>query len=129
VTLYPTTAVDISTINTMGCIESSSLLTIAITVPSLGGIKFAMSQMSPTQDYSIRVWFSILPGGDFIPTNASYWHLNRYVDQILTLYDINANKPTGSNILAIGVPSGNYNLNLLNLVNSENVFSFLATML
>jgi hypothetical protein len=125
--LYPTTTYPLAGFPPMAAIDSSNLLVIPITIPALQGLMFGLAQLSPTQDYSLRAWISRTPGGDFVPTNASYWHLNRTPDQLILVYDMNGTPPPG-NILAIPLFVGDYNLNILNLVNTENVFSFSANV-
>ncbi len=127
--LYPTTIVnDLAAIEGMSAVASSSSIVCPITIAAQTGILLSMVQLAPTQDYSLRAWVSYQPGGQFLPTISSYWHLNRHNDQMIFVYDMNSPIPnTLCNVHAIPLPAGNYTLNILNLVNAENVFSFSST--
>ena len=129
--LYPTQTIALTDMAEMNLLNSSSALVIPLTILPMHGWNIASTQLSPTQDYSIRLWISNTPSGNFLPTNASYWHLNRYNDQQFVFYDLNAPTPSpippSINIFPVPLLPGNYFLNFLNLVNAENVFSFLAT--
>ena len=100
------------------------------------------AQLSPTQDYSIRFWFSSKPNGIFVPNNFSFFHMNRFIDKMYLYYDTNVTLPPAdqivslptmqsygpANIFPIPLQPGSYFLNFLNLVNAENIFSFSSTV-
>ena len=122
--LYPTTMITIAAAEGMSAIDAGSLVGITLTVRPRFGIMMAMAQLSPTQDFSIRAWVSDKAGGNFLPTNASYWELNRSPDQLVLVYDRAGVPPVSGNIRLIPVAPGFYVANVLNLINLENVFSF-----
>lgn len=129
--LYPTTTVDLAAMPAMNLLEPGSLLVIPLTVAPGSGLLCSMLQLSPTQDYSLRGWLSRLPCGLFLPTNTSYWHFDRYNEQQVAIYD-RARDPlpaTLGNLYPLAVAPGAYCLNILNVVNSENIFSFAAATL
>jgi len=127
--LYPTSALILPQMQGINAIQSSSALLAPFTLMPGTAMQFSGSQLSPTQDYSIRLWMSVLPGGDFIPTIFSYWHLNRTADQLITPYDMSYPAPSGRYVIPVPLLPGDYYLNVLNLVNAENVFSFSSTEL
>ena len=131
--LYPTETIALAEIQAqpMTLLNSSSALVVPITIAPLAGYSIATAQLSPTQDYSIRMWLSQTPTGNFVPTHASFWYLARYDDQQIVFYDLAGNPvptpvPPCLSIFPVPVIPGNYFLNFLNLVNAENVFSFFA---
>lgn len=121
--LYPTTVIALPP-DGMLAINSGSLLAIAFSVRPGRGLAFAMAQLSATQDFSLRVWVSRTPGGLFVPTNASYWHLNRTTEPILLVHDASGTPVTPYKPLALPLLPQSYHMNVLNLVNTENVCSF-----
>lgn len=79
------------------------------------------------QDHSLRVWVSRQVGGAevrFDPPNATYWHANRNAQEIVMAYDESLDRPEG---YSIALEPGAYFVNVLNLINSANTFSFLLT--
>jgi hypothetical protein len=143
--LYPTTTIDLAQMAGMTRLEASSLLVIPLIVTPSGVLRCAMMQLSPTQDYSIRGWLSRLPGGLFLPTHASFWHFPRGYEQQIVIHDRalavpddppgpgDQLGPYGQRLGGLGtryplaVSPGSYCLNILNLVNGGNIFSFSAT--
>lgn len=125
--LYPTVYVSLEDIQGMTELLSSNLMVVPLVINPQQGQMLALAQLSPTQDYSLRFWLSMKPNGIFVPTNASFYHMNRTADRLYLYYDMNSTPPSAPNILGIPVPTGSYKLNILNLVNAENVFSFSST--
>ena len=131
--LYPVTNIDISVIPETNFILAGNLTTISLTIAPLTGQMISMMQVAPTQDFSMRVWISPQQDGQFTPLNASFWYLNRYLNSTFLFYDLNGTPPTtiaptGYNLILVPVFPANYYLNVLNLVNAQNIFSFAANV-
>ena len=125
--LYPIAILDLPTMQGMNAVNPGSAVATTFTLQPGSGWSMAMMQLAPTQDYSLRAWISALPGGQFLPTRMSYWHLNRKNAPVVVVYDLAITPDSLETGYAVPLLPGVYVLNILNLVNSENVFSFSAT--
>jgi hypothetical protein len=94
-------------------------------------IMFKMAQVignyeNIPQDQSIRCWVSFIKGGASVhetPITAKQWHLSALLRDDIVVYDstsVEVEPPT----IGIPVEPGAYWLNVLNLVNQPNMFSF-----
>jgi hypothetical protein len=80
------------------------------------------------QDHSLRVWISRAPGDTPVvqsPHFASFWHANRNDQEYITVFD--EDSPIPGLRSPLGLPTGDYTVNILNLVNRQNVYSFTLT--
>ncbi len=80
------------------------------------------------QDHSLRVWISREPGDAPVvqtPHFASFWHANRNDQEYITIFD--KDHPIQDARQSLGLPTGDYTVNILNLVNRENAYSFRLT--
>ena len=121
--LYPTTILDAESAGLRpNPIPSGSLIVIPIDMTTVAMTQVMLVQVSYTQDYSLRTWLSLHPDGlaiaGVIPIlkTAGIPLVIHIADQILPP-DVNA----------IAVEPGQYMLNVLNLTNEANVFSFSKT--
>jgi hypothetical protein len=85
-------------------------------------------QIAPnTQDNALRCWVSHQMGGTQVveyPINVAFWHANRVPNEIITVYDQALPPPVGA---ALPLAPGSYYVNILNLTNEKNAFSFVLT--
>lgn len=113
-------------------INPGHLVVIPWTLSSETILEISVVHTAPKefQDYSIRVWLSQYPGSNslfYIPSNMIVWHPNKIGTDPVVVYDENLPDP---DFFAMGSLSpGNYWINILNLVNTENSFSCVLTVL
>ena len=121
--LYPTIDIDPS-VQGRQTSPQGSLALIPITIDPGQAVRVVLLQTGPAQDFSMRAWVSVLPDGVSVSTDSvsAYWSLPRMPDMFI-LHDV-AVTPDATAFRTIPVPPGSYVLNILNLVNSENTFSF-----
>lgn len=90
-------------------------------------IEFAITQIAPTQDHSLRCWLSGVPNGMSLTYRLplAYWHANRVVSEKVVIHDLERSPiPNAPGRLGTkAVVPGTYFLNVLNLVNAANVFT------
>jgi len=110
--------------NGMQMLPSGALAISPFTVANGQYVKMVAIQTAPTQDFSMRAWISRLPEGPSEGTNhyTRHWPINR-IAEIVVIYDRNLPVPDIVGRL-IAVDPGDYYVNILNLVNEENSFSF-----
>lgn len=79
------------------------------------------------QDNSLRCWISRDPGSNPVVEVPYYiiWHANRNQFEIRTVVSEGADFPNAK--MPIELPAGNYVVNVLNLVNSANAFTYTLT--
>lgn len=80
------------------------------------------------QDHSLLAWVSVQPGGNVMYDQPAYlqqWHPNRTNGDFFTVYDSTTTTATGD--FALGIAPGSYILNVLNLTNRLNSFSYTLT--
>jgi hypothetical protein len=80
------------------------------------------------QDHSLLAWVSEQPGGNVMYDKPAYlqqWHPNRTDGDSVTVYD--SNLVTVSADFPFGLTPGSYVLNVLNLTNLINSFSYTLT--
>lgn len=118
--LYPTTIIDPDAALGNNAIASGTLISIPIDMTNSQMIQIVLSQLSLTQDYSLRTWVSIYPDGKAIAPGL--FPILRNGGLPFIVYVPGQTPP--SNTYAIQVTPGSYYLNILNLTNEANVFSF-----
>ena len=122
--LYPTIVLDAATAALdNNFIPPGTLVVIPIdmTVPQMTQI--SMAQLSLTQDYSLRTWVSVYPGGRVID---ALFPILRTVGLPFIIYVAGQTPPANATYTILVTP-GNYYLNILNLTNEANVFAFSQT--
>lgn len=125
--LYPTLTVDLASAQGMLAVAPGSMIAVPFLLTAAQGVAFALSQWSPTQDFSLRAWISQHPGGRCLPGSDAFWHLGRQADRVVLACPLGAKPPILNNCLSLGLAPGSFTLNVLNLSNSENVFLFSST--
>lgn len=118
--LYPTTIIDPDAALGNNAIASGTLICIPIDMTSSQMVQIVLSQLSLTQDYSLRTWVSVYPDGNAIAPGL--FPILRNGGLPFIVYVPGQTPP--SNTYAIRVTPGSYYLNILNLTNEANVFSF-----
>ena len=126
--LYPVVNINPSSIEGMHVVPPGNLVAVPLSIISGQVLKFVVLQNSPTQDFSMRAWISITPGGATVGNTLTtqYWPVVRYPD-VIVLHDMNVVLPDV--LRTIPVLPGSYTLNVLNLVNEKNVFTYSTDML
>ncbi len=112
-------------------LPSGTLGVLAITVPTAGVIQLVMHQLiadttNLPQDHSIRAWVSTQKGGNPVienPVSAAQWTLSALQNRVITVYNLMGNYVPDDEHVSIGIPPGDYWLNVLNLVNEANSFA------
>lgn len=120
--LYPVVNMDVP--EGMHEVPSGHLAVAPLPLAASAALRIIVVQVSRTQDHSLRVWISREPGGvsiAYAPISVAYWHANRAPDEVVVLHDDSVPNPTAHP--AIAAPPGDYVLNVLNLINSPNVFT------
>lgn len=128
--LYPTTINPEPNIDNIHLVGSGSQHCFTFTLPAYGAKNVLVIHMAGNlnQDHSLRVWISVAPGDTpavQTPQFASFWHANRNDQEYITVFD--ENNPIQDLRSPLGLPPGDYTVNILNLVNRENVYSFALT--
>lgn len=124
--LYPTRLITETTPNHNYKIPNNSLYAFALTIGDDEAKNIVLMHTAlDRQDFSIRAWVSRDVAGSevvFIPHSVSFWHPNRSPHEIITIFDKNMTVPDVS--APLGLEPGDYFLNILNLSNAENSFSY-----
>lgn len=142
--LYPTTSLSASSAAIgSNVIAPGNLIYIPMVMAS-NATKITLIQDSTAQDYSLRVWVSLVPVGPAITpyitltssgktTNQSYlstWHAFKDTSNPFVLFTATAGFGTAANFSsAVGVfyvlvPDSTCYINVLNLTNTANSFTF-----
>lgn len=124
--LYPITVS--ATPDDNQALNSSSLYAIPFTLEEGGSLRCIIVHTAPTQDHSLRCWISTTAGDTQVDaaSHLSYWHPNRTNAESVIIHDTDVEVFLGSSF-ARPLPPGEYFVNILNLGNSINSFSFLLT--
>ena len=104
-------------------IQPGNLITIQIDLTIISMTSIDLSQMSQTQDYSLRAWVSKYPSGIFFP--PGHYAVKKFGWSPIVIYKSPQTPPDDS--FSIMVEDGKYYLNILNLTNETNVFGFMKT--
>lgn len=127
--LQPADAENIPNIIMQGCLTA-----IPFTLHTGGGIIMSALQAALTEDFSIKAWFSSIPGGppiNYDPPVLSVFSLLRTPFEIV-VYDPTVAPPAPLSNTSFQsfypLPPGEIFLNLLNLINKPNVFTFGMTV-
>lgn len=128
--LYPTTINPDPTIDDVYVIPSGAQHCFPFVLDGGDAKAILVVHMAGTanQDHSLRVWVSRAPGDSPAqpePHATAFWHPNRNDQEIITVFD--EDMPREAMRLPLGLPPGNYTINVLNLVNRENAYSFRLT--
>jgi hypothetical protein len=119
--LYPSITLDPLIANLHNnVVPSGTLVVLPIDMTSVQMTQIKMLQISFTQDFSLRAWLSVYPGGTPLP--PGYFPLLRTSGVPFVVYC--AGQTPSPPDLASLVEPGRYMLNVLNLTNVENEFSF-----
>lgn len=105
-------------------ITNGGLAAVPLSIAADQAIKVTVLHAAPTQDHSLRCFLSDRPGGNAVgtaPVSAIYWHANRVPNEPVIVATEGAAPDDGTPVIV--VPPGDYYLNVLNLVNTANVFS------
>ena len=120
--LYPIIELTIDQPDTVYQIASGSLAVIGLTVDPGSAQTISMAQLANSQDFSLRAWISIKKDGQPIDSGVwASWVLSKRSDAFV-LHDAAIAPPDG--MRSVPVEPGSYWLNILNLVNSNNMFAF-----
>lgn len=103
-----------------GCV---AVIPIDMTVTRMTSILLA--QLTLTQDFSLRTWVSIFQNGIPVNPQPNTYPVLKVNGFALVLYVPPETPPSGT--IPIPVSSGKYYLNVLNLTNEANLFSFSKT--
>ncbi len=128
--LYPIIQIDPSiAVLDPNKIPSGTLIVIPIDMTTVNMTSLTISQVSNTQDFSLRAWVSIYRDGDALPSPAlpqpssGIYPVLRWVGLPLVLYLPGFTPPDDTVPIALPGP-GLYYFNLLNLTNELNYFGF-----
>lgn len=119
--------IDINPDDVAGMFEvpSGNVANIQLNLPAGAYILIKLAQIGYAQDYSLRAWISVYSDG--VPIEPEYnreFALNRQIESFV-LYDrLATNLVLPSDLRNVPALPGSYILNILNIVNSINAFSF-----
>lgn len=124
--LYPTTVIDPATLALEpNIIQPGNLIVAPIDMTEAQMVQIDLQQMSNTQYFSLRAWLSLYQNGIAYPP-GNYSVLN-WAGAPIVIYVPGQTPPDYT--FAIEVPPGMYFLNILNLTNEHNIFSFIIETL
>jgi hypothetical protein len=110
-------------------LNSGSGIAFAFDIVSNGSVSLLVVLTAiEQQDSSLRCWVGHDVGGSPLiafPPDEPLWHAQRIAHPMITVYDKSLSRPQYE--LSIGVTPGSYFVNILNLTNAKNQFSFLLT--
>lgn len=104
-------------------LPAGTLIVLPVDMSSVQMVQIVLVQLSQTQDYSMRTWLSRYPDG--IAIAPGVFPVLRGQGLPFVIHTADQTPPENTN--AIQVEAGNYILNILNLTNEINVFSFSTT--
>jgi hypothetical protein len=129
--LYPTTINPAPTYQTNYVIPNGNLYSFTFTLNpgDQQSISIIHTAGDFNQDRSLLAWVSTQPGGQYfynLPAYLQCWHPNRRINSgEFIVYD--SSLDTVQADYAIPLAPGNYFINVLNLVNLANAFSYILT--
>ena len=124
--LYPTTVLDAATAaSDNNTIPSGNLIVIPIDMTVTQMTQITLRQISLTQDYSLRMWLSVYPHG--MTVEPGMFPVLRFGGVPFVIYVAPQTPP--SDTYPIFVLPGVYMMNILNLNNETNMFTFSQTIL
>lgn len=122
--LFPITELDANTAaQGNNLLPAGTLIVIPIDMTSVRMTQITVAQVSATQDYSMRTWLSEFPDGVAIAPGP--FPVLRTSGLPFVVYITGQTPPDGC--YAMLVTPGTYILNIVNLTNEANLFSFSKT--
>lgn len=126
--MYDSTLIDTPAPNNIYTVEHGRLVAFPLTITEGQAVRIVTAHLAVgIQDHSLRVWVSSDIGGISVARGANeFWHPNRNAQETVAVYDRSMVAPDEN---GIAVEPGTYYVNVLNLINSRNAFSFVLTNL